>query len=173
MSASQSHRFIYLDFDGQMYPWWKNPSTSQLPAKQPIFFRHVNGELGVPFIALDSPSLGMSYLRDGDDLCDLANQKLVFGWPGVEERYPKLSGEQITMRQLFSRVWEETLQVFHSRQLDRSEWSGSLYRERRWFQASPEDDPICLAWDELFLHSLFYVGPSLWQAVFIVRDPKA
>ncbi|KZT33298.1 hypothetical protein SISSUDRAFT_1037150 [Sistotremastrum suecicum HHB10207 ss-3] len=169
MSTSRSHRFIYLDFEGQLYGWWNNPSMSQLPTKPPILFKNINGEIGVPFIDLESPSLGLGCLQDGDELCDLGNQKLVFGWPGVEERYPKLPDGQITMRRLFARVWTETRQGFYTRPVDRSEWFGNLYRERRWFQASSDDDPICLAWDELFLHSLFYVGPGIWQVVFMAN----
>lgn len=46
--------------------------------------------------------------------------------------------------------------------------AGPLY-ETRAFQASPTHPPVSITWNDLHLHSLVPVGPSLWQAYFVIR----
>lgn len=78
-------RLKHLDFDGAIHIWWQNPSTSQLPSRDPVFFVNTNGQTGVPLTDIQSWAPALESLMNPDQICHLVGHKIVFG---VRKSFP-------------------------------------------------------------------------------------
>lgn len=70
-----------LDFGGQLTNWSDNPSIQLLPhhLPGPVGFRDKDGRPGAPLFDLDSPDIGLSFLKNADDRVDLGAGSIVLG----------------------------------------------------------------------------------------------
>ncbi|KZS87326.1 hypothetical protein SISNIDRAFT_491183 [Sistotremastrum niveocremeum HHB9708] len=176
MSSIATYDPTHLDFEGQLRDWTQNPMLRLfgIPLNDPIVFHHIDGRIGVPLLFLESPAVGASFLLDAEKLVNLSGIKIVLGWPGHEERYlePAASeSEPLTMESLFKLVWAEARQAFNNGKLILRYNIRDHDYEARKFQISCHHPSTRVSWHLLHLHSLAHVGPDIWQAFFLIRNP--
>ncbi|KZS87320.1 hypothetical protein SISNIDRAFT_471075 [Sistotremastrum niveocremeum HHB9708] len=185
----------HFDFNGLLKEGFKtaSPALDGVVPSPPIVFRHIDGRVGVPLFYMDGPDMGASLLRAPETSLDIGGDRFIFGWPGHIERYPLIpissttlaqSSEghspgpehvlSISMRSLFMAIWREARYAYNNGELLLTYTVGDHSFETRSFHATDALGPVScsrVTWHRLHLHSLVQVGPHLWQALFLLRNP--